>query len=53
MKNKMIKYGAPGVLMSGSGPTIYGLVQQHGKAKRIYNGMRGFCDEVYVVRLLG
>src|SRR5690625_4666036 len=53
MKSKMIKYGATGVLMSGSGPTIYGLVKQHGKAKRIYNGMRGFCDEVYVVRLLG
>lgn len=53
MKDKMVKYGASGVLMSGSGPTIYGLVQHHGKAKRIYNGMRGFCDEVYVVRILG
>lgn len=53
MKNKMVKYGAEGVLMSGSGPTIYGLVQHHGRAKRIYNGMRGFCHDVYIVRLLG
>src|SRR5690625_1441494 len=53
MKEKMSKYGAVGSLMSGSGPTIYGLVKQHSKAKSIYNGMRGFCDEVYIVRLLG
>lgn len=53
MKQKMAKYGATGVLMSGSGPTIYGLVKQQSKAQSIYNGMRGFCKEVYVVRLLG
>lgn len=53
MKEKMSKYGAAGVLMSGSGPTIYGLVKQQSKAKSIYNGMRGFCNEVYIVRLLG
>src|SRR5699024_11984395 len=29
MKEKMSKYGAVGSLMSGSGPTIYGLVKQH------------------------
>lgn len=53
IKDSMKNLGAPGVLMSGTGPTVYGLVQQHQKAKRIYNGMRGFCDEVYLVRLLG
>jgi len=53
MKEKMAKYGATGTLMSGSGPTVYGLVKQHSKAKKIYNGMRGFCKEVYIVRLLG
>uniref|UniRef100_UPI00403FAAD4 4-(cytidine 5'-diphospho)-2-C-methyl-D-erythritol kinase n=1 Tax=Oceanobacillus sp. FSL K6-2867 TaxID=2954748 RepID=UPI00403FAAD4 len=53
IKEAMIQAGATGVLMSGSGPTIYGLVEHQSKAKRIYNGMRGFCDEVYLVRLLG
>lgn len=53
IKDMMYRAGAAGVLMSGSGPTIYGLVEMENKAQRIYNGLRGFCEEVYVVRLLG
>jgi 4-diphosphocytidyl-2-C-methyl-D-erythritol kinase len=53
IKNIMKHMGAPGVLMSGSGPTVYSLVENYSQAKRIYNGMRGFCQEVYLVRLLG
>lgn len=53
IKDKMMKYDISGVLMSGSGPTIYGLVEQQSKAQRIYNGLRGFCREVYMVRMLG
>jgi len=53
LRDKMLKYGAPGVLMSGSGPTVYGLVEQHTKAQRICNGLRGFCKEVYMVRIVG
>ncbi|NBJ71650.1 MULTISPECIES: 4-(cytidine 5'-diphospho)-2-C-methyl-D-erythritol kinase [Clostridia] len=53
IKNVLQQAGASGVLMSGSGPTVYGLVEHESKAKRIYNGMRGFCEEVYYVRLLG
>ncbi|MHA6252910.1 4-(cytidine 5'-diphospho)-2-C-methyl-D-erythritol kinase [Oceanobacillus sp. CAU 1775] len=53
IKQKMQQLGAPGVLMSGTGPTVYGLIEQHKKATRIYNGMRGFCKEVYMVRLIG
>lgn len=53
IKDIMKHMGAPGVLMSGSGPTVYSLVENYSKAKRIYNGMRGFCQEVYLVRLLG
>lgn len=53
IKNKMLEAGAQGVSMSGSGPTIYGLVQQESKAQRIYNGMCGFCPEVHLVRILG
>lgn len=53
IKEMMQRAGAGGVLMSGSGPTIYGLVEQQGKAQRVYNGLRGFCQEVYIVRMLG
>ncbi|MGM0126248.1 4-(cytidine 5'-diphospho)-2-C-methyl-D-erythritol kinase [Enterococcus sp. AZ194] len=52
IKDRMLKYGADATLMSGSGPTVYALCQQHSRAQRIYNGLKGFCDEVYIVRTL-
>lgn len=52
IKESMIRLGAEGVLMSGSGPTVFGLVSKEAKLPRIYNGLRGFCKEVYVVRML-
>lgn len=53
MKDKMLQVGATNVMMSGSGPTVYSLVKKEAKAQRIYNGLRGFCSEVYKVRVLG
>lgn len=53
IKRQMEHSGADTVLMSGSGPTVFSLVQQENKAYRIYNSLRGFCEEVYVVRMLG
>ncbi|MCG7410784.1 4-(cytidine 5'-diphospho)-2-C-methyl-D-erythritol kinase [Paenibacillus sp. ACRRX] len=52
LKEAMIRLGAEGVLMSGSGPTVFGLVSKESKIARIYNGLRGFCKEVYAVRIL-
>ncbi|WP_127595930.1 4-(cytidine 5'-diphospho)-2-C-methyl-D-erythritol kinase [Paenibacillus lautus] len=52
LKEGMLKLGADGALMSGSGPTVFGLVFKESKVARIYNGLRGFCKEVYAVRLL-
>jgi 4-diphosphocytidyl-2-C-methyl-D-erythritol kinase len=52
LKEVMLKLGADGALMSGSGPTVFGLVSRESKAARIYNGLRGFCKDVYAVRLL-
>lgn len=52
LKDTMLRLGADGALMSGSGPTVFGLVSKEAKAARIYNGLRGFCKEVYAVRLL-
>lgn len=53
LKERMKAFGAPGVLMSGSGPTVFGLVEHENTAKRVMNGLRGFCRQVYTVRMLG
>jgi 4-diphosphocytidyl-2-C-methyl-D-erythritol kinase len=52
LKQCMEHLGAEGVLMSGSGPTVFGIVSKEAKAHRIYNGLRGFCKEVYAVRMI-
>ena len=53
IKDQMKRFGADAVLMSGSGPTVFGLVQHDSRMQRMYNGLRGFCDQVYAVRMLG
>lgn len=53
IKEQMKRFGADAVLMSGSGPTVFGLVESEARVSRIYNGLKGFCDEVYTIRLVG
>jgi 4-diphosphocytidyl-2-C-methyl-D-erythritol kinase len=53
IKEQMKRFGADAVLMSGSGPTVFGLVHHDSRMQRIYNGLRGFCDQVFAVRILG
>jgi 4-diphosphocytidyl-2-C-methyl-D-erythritol kinase len=53
IKEQMKRFGADAVLMSGSGPTVFSLVQHDSRMHRIYNGLRGFCDQVFAVRILG
>ncbi|MGD6968924.1 4-(cytidine 5'-diphospho)-2-C-methyl-D-erythritol kinase [Rossellomorea vietnamensis] len=53
IKEQMERFGADAVLMSGSGPTVFGLVQYESKLPRIYNGLRGFCDQVFAIRMQG
>jgi 4-diphosphocytidyl-2-C-methyl-D-erythritol kinase len=50
LKEQMLAFGADGVLMSGSGPTVYGIVLKEKRAASIFNALRGFCNEVYFVR---
>lgn len=47
------KAGADKAMMSGSGPTVFGIVQKERQAIHIYNALKGCCGEVYRVRLLG
>ena len=53
IKEQMKRFGADAVLMSGSGPTVFGLVQHDSRMQRVCNGLRGFCDQVFAVRMLG
>lgn len=53
LKDGMERFGADAVLMSGSGPTVFGLVSQEARVARIVNGLNGFCPEVHAVRMLG
>jgi len=52
LKEKMVKFGAPVVQMSGTGPTVFALTDKESKAKRIYNGVRGFVQETYVAHII-
>ncbi|MBO0451633.1 4-(cytidine 5'-diphospho)-2-C-methyl-D-erythritol kinase [Enterococcus sp. AZ007] len=52
LKDRMLKYGADAAMMSGSGPTVYALCRKYSRAKHVFNALKGFCDEVYLVRTL-
>ncbi|MBU9721989.1 MULTISPECIES: 4-(cytidine 5'-diphospho)-2-C-methyl-D-erythritol kinase [Bacillaceae] len=53
VKERMLQFGADGAVMSGSGPTVFAITQNESRADRLYNGLKGFMEQVYVVRLLG
>ena len=46
IKERMMKYGADVALMTGSGPTVFALCQKYSRAQRVYNALKGFCEEV-------
>lgn len=52
IKERMLDSGVDAALMSGSGPTVFGLVKKESRLHRVYNALRGFCDQVYAVRLI-
>lgn len=52
IKDRMLKCGADVTLMTGSGPTVFALCSTEKRADRVVNSMKGFCKEVYKVRIL-
>lgn len=52
VQRQMLRFGADAVQMSGSGPTVFGLCTKHSRAQHIFNSMKGFCRDVYLVRPL-
>ncbi|KRM58972.1 hypothetical protein C5L31_000728 [Secundilactobacillus malefermentans] len=52
IKERMIEFGANGAQMSGTGPTVFAICQKKSRAQRVFNSIRGFCQEVYLVHPL-
>lgn len=52
IKQVLSEAGADGVLMSGSGPTVFAIFDKKSRAERAVNSIKGFCKEVYLVRNL-
>ncbi len=48
VKDHMQRLGAQVVLMSGSGPTVFGLFEREQRAKRVYTTMRSLFKEVFL-----
>lgn len=50
LKQKMIEYGAVGSLMSGSGPTVFGIFEDMIAAQTAYDNMKTLVHDVYLVK---
>lgn len=49
IKREMVQAGALGSLMSGSGPTVFGIFDDYIKAETSYNRLRDYIKDVYMV----
>lgn len=49
IKNIMMEFNALGSLMSGSGPTVFGLFDDRSAAEKCYHRLRDYLKEVYLV----
>ncbi|MEW9124106.1 MAG: 4-(cytidine 5'-diphospho)-2-C-methyl-D-erythritol kinase [Thermotaleaceae bacterium] len=50
IKRRMMEYSALGSLMSGSGPTVYGLFKDYQKAKNAYENLNKVYKQTYLVK---
>jgi 4-diphosphocytidyl-2-C-methyl-D-erythritol kinase len=49
LKKQMISFGADGVLMSGSGPTVFGFFKNENRMKHALHNMKRFYPQSYMV----
>lgn len=52
IKNDMINNGAIASMMSGSGPTIFGICEDSLSAQRLYDFFKGKFNDVYITRTI-
>lgn len=50
IKKKMIEYNALGAMMSGSGPTVFGIYKNYERAKSAYEHLSLFYKQTYMVQ---
>lgn len=50
IKEKLIEYGALGSVMSGSGPTVFGIFDDQSKAYYAYDHVKTMVNEIFVVK---
>lgn len=52
LKQKMLKFGSDVALMSGTGPTVFGICTKYSRAVHVKNSLKGFCRDVFLVQPL-
>ncbi|SHH51410.1 4-(cytidine 5'-diphospho)-2-C-methyl-D-erythritol kinase [Clostridium grantii] len=52
IKNNMLNQGALGALMTGSGPTIFGIFEDESKAEKTYEYFKSRYDQVYLSKTI-
>ena len=52
IKHMMIKQGAKGALMSGSGPTVFGIFSDMMSAQRCFENMKRKYKDVFITRTI-
>lgn len=52
LKEKLVEYGALGSMMSGSGPTVFGIFKDNSSAYNAYDHIRDMVSEVFVVKTI-
>ncbi len=50
IKNELISCGALGAAMSGTGPTVFGLFDNEGKAKSAFQSLKGHYSDTFLTR---
>ncbi|AOY75185.1 4-(cytidine 5'-diphospho)-2-C-methyl-D-erythritol kinase [Clostridium formicaceticum] len=50
LKKKMVEYHALGSMMSGSGPTVFGIFKKYEKAKAAYENLKVINKQTYLVQ---
>jgi len=48
IKKKMLQYGASGSLMSGSGPTVFGIFKDYDRASKAYRNLKKTYRQIYI-----
>ncbi|HWR62017.1 MAG TPA: 4-(cytidine 5'-diphospho)-2-C-methyl-D-erythritol kinase [Clostridia bacterium] len=52
LKEKLLEYGALGSMMSGSGPTVFGIFKDSASAYNAYDHIKDMVNEIFVVKTI-